>query len=77
MVLITAGLLVTYGNAIFASIRTLAQYEIIAAVKSVDVLIGTLPPVGATMAIMLAVSHATYLVAKGADAVGTTTPPTR
>jgi hypothetical protein len=68
MVLITAGLLVTYGNAIFAAIRDLAPQEILLAIQNVDVLVGTLPPVGATMAIMLAVSHATYLVAKAADA---------
>jgi len=67
MVLITAGLLVTYGNAIFAVVRDLAPQEIILAIQNVGVLISTLPPVGASMAIMLAVSHATYLLSKAAD----------
>ncbi|NUU41566.1 hypothetical protein [Tardiphaga robiniae] len=67
MVLITAGLLVTYGNAIFAAVRDLAPQEIILAIQNVQILISTLPPVGASMAIMLAVSHATYLLSKAAD----------
>jgi hypothetical protein len=74
MVLITAGLLVTYGNAIFAAIRDLAPQEILLAIQNVDVLVATLPPVGATMAIMLAVSHATYLVAKAAPSANPTPP---
>ena len=68
MVVITTGLLVTYGNAIFASLRGLSPQEILLAIQNVDVLVATLPPVGASMAIMLSVSHATYLVAKAADA---------
>jgi hypothetical protein len=40
---------------------------ILLSVRDVSVLIGSLPPVGATMAVMLAVSHVTYLVAKAAD----------
>ena len=67
MVLITAGLLVTYGNALFADVRDLTLQEILLAIQNVDVLIATLPPVGATMAAMLAISHATYLVSKAAD----------
>jgi hypothetical protein len=67
MVLITAGLLVTYGHAIFASFRNLPTPEILLAIQSLGVLVPGLPIVGATMAIMLSVSHATYLVAKAAD----------
>lgn len=67
MVLITSGLLVTYGNAIFAAVRDLTAQEILLVIQKVDVLIGALPPVGTSMAAMLAVSHATYLVAKAAD----------
>jgi hypothetical protein len=73
MVLITPGLLLAYGNAIFASIRDIGQYEMVAAIKAVDVLIAGLPPVGTSMAVMLAVSHATYLVAKAADIPGSQT----
>ncbi|UGY02526.1 hypothetical protein [Bradyrhizobium quebecense] len=67
MVLVTAGLLATYGHAIFASFRNLPTPEILLAIQSLTVLIPGLPIVGATMAIMLSVSHATYLVAKAAD----------
>jgi hypothetical protein len=67
MVLITSGLLVTYGHAIFASFRNLPTPEILFAIQSLGVLVPGLPIVGATMAIMLSVSHATYLVAKAAD----------
>ncbi|GAA0002628.1 hypothetical protein BRDID11002_26290 [Bradyrhizobium diazoefficiens] len=67
MVLITSGLLVTYGNAIFAAVRDLTAQEILLVIQKVDVLIGALPPVGTSMAAMMAVSHATYLVAKAAD----------
>lgn len=67
MVLVTAGLLATYGHAIFASFRNLPTPEILLAIQSLSVLIPRLPIVGATMAIMLSVSHATYLVAKAAD----------
>jgi hypothetical protein len=67
MVLITAGLLVTYGNALFAEVRDLSLPEILLSIKNTDVLIAAIPPVGATMAIMLGISHTTYLVAKTAD----------
>lgn len=66
MVLITAGLLVTYGRAIFASIRDLTVQEILLTIQNTGVLIPSLPVVGASMAIMLAVSHGTYLVSKAA-----------
>jgi hypothetical protein len=66
MVLITAGLLVTYGHAIFASIRDLTVQEILLTIQNTGVLIPSLPVVGASMAIMLAVSHGTYLVSKAA-----------
>lgn len=67
MVVITAGLLITYGNAIFSAVQDLAPQEILLAIRNVDVLVGALPPVGSAMAVMLAVSHATYLLAKAAD----------
>ena len=67
MVLVATGLLITYGNAIFASMRDLAPQEILLAIQNVDVLVGALPPVGTAMALMLAVSHATYLLSKAAD----------
>jgi hypothetical protein len=70
MVLVTAGLLVTYGHAIFASIRDLSSQEILLTIQNLDVLIASLPVVGATMAIMLAVSHATYLGSKVAGTTG-------
>ncbi|MGJ5221767.1 hypothetical protein ACQR1Q_33410 [Bradyrhizobium oligotrophicum] len=74
MVLITAGLLVTYGNALFAEVRDLSLPEILLAIKHTDVLIAAIPPVGATMAVMLAISHATYLVAKAADSSSSQDP---
>jgi hypothetical protein len=67
MVLITAGLLITYGNAIFSAVQNLTPQEILLAIRNVDLLVTTLPPVGSAMAIMLAASHATYLVAKAAN----------
>jgi hypothetical protein len=66
MVLVTAGLLVTYGHAMFASIRDLTVQEILLTIQNTGVLIPALPVVGASMAIMLAVSHGTYLVSKAA-----------
>ncbi|BAM89472.1 hypothetical protein S58_34790 [Bradyrhizobium oligotrophicum S58] len=74
MVLITSGLLVTYGNAIFSAINDLTQQEILLAIQRVDILIAALPPVGTSMAAMMAVSHATYLVAKAASTTPSTTP---
>jgi hypothetical protein len=72
MVMVTAGLLITYGQMIFASVGNLSAPEILLAVQKLEVLIPGLPVVGATMAIMLAVSHGTYL---GAKAVSTTPAP--
>jgi hypothetical protein len=67
MVLITAGLLVTYGEAICGVVRDLSTASLMLTVRDVSVLIASLPPVGTTMAVMLAASHATYLIAKAAD----------
>jgi hypothetical protein len=67
MVLITAGLLVTYGEMIFGLVRDLSAPAILNTISEVGVLIPALPPVGASMGIMLAVSHATYLISKAAD----------
>jgi hypothetical protein len=67
MVLITTGLLITYGNAIFSSVQDLTPQEILLAIRDVDLLVAALPPVGSAMALMLAASHATYLVAKAAN----------
>lgn len=64
MVLVTVGLLVTYGNEIFGYTRDILPAGIIAAIGKPSVLFEMLPPVGATMAVLLAMSHATYLVAK-------------
>ena len=67
MVILTAGLLVTYGNSIFSSMRDIAIPDIFDAVQNLGVLIPTLPPVGQAMALVLGVSHATYLIAKASD----------
>lgn len=67
MVLITAGLIVTYGNDIFAFTRDLTSAEMFATIAEPSVVIKTLPPVGATMASLLAMSHVTYLVSKASD----------
>ncbi|MER8605665.1 hypothetical protein NKH48_18235 [Mesorhizobium sp. M1233] len=64
LVMITAGLLISYGQAIFASVRDLPTQDILLAVRDTSVLVPSLPFVGATMALMLAASHTTYLVAK-------------
>jgi len=56
---------------IFTAIPDLTSQEILLAIQNVDVLIGASPPIGTSMAAMMAVSHATYLVAKPAG----TTPP--
>ena len=67
MVMVTAGLLVTYGSAIFAFTRDITLAGVMAATAKPAVLFATLPAVGATMAALMLMSHATYLVAKAAD----------
>lgn len=67
MVMITAGLIITYGGAMFASVRDIAIADIVKTVDDVGVLFSVLPPVGTTMTLMLAASHAVYLTAKTAD----------
>ncbi|MER8886810.1 hypothetical protein [Mesorhizobium sp. M0816] len=67
MVMITVGLIVAYGEAIFSAVRDLPAQDILLAVRDTSVLIPSLPSVGATMALMLAASHATYLIAKAAE----------
>jgi hypothetical protein len=67
MVLVTVGLLITYANEIFAYTRDIMPAGIIATIGKPSVLFEMLPPVGATMAVLLAMSHATYLIAKASD----------
>src|SRR5262249_28029522 len=50
MVMVTAGLLVTYGSAILAFTRDITLASVVAATAKPAVLFATLPPVGATMA---------------------------
>lgn len=71
VVMITAGLLITYGQAIFASVGNLTAPEILLAVQRLEVVVGTLPVVTSNMAVLLAVSHATYI---GAKAVSSSAP---
>lgn len=68
MVLVTAGLLVTYGSEIFAFTRDVMTAKMVSVIADpAVVLFQTLPPVGAAMAGLLLMSHATYLVAKASD----------
>lgn len=67
MVMVTAGLIVTYGSEIFAFTRDVSPAAMVAAIAQPSALFATMPAVGATMAGLLLVSHATYLVAKAAD----------
>ena len=67
MVMITAGLIVAYSQAIFAAVRDLPTQDILLAIRDTAVIVPSLPAVGATMALMLGASHATYLVAKAAE----------
>jgi hypothetical protein len=69
MVLVTAGLLVTYGSEIFAFTRDITPARMVAVIAKPSALFATLPPVGATMAALLLMSHATYLIAKASDKV--------
>jgi hypothetical protein len=66
MVIVTAALLVTYGDAILSSVAAISMPEILQTIGTFGVLVSTLPPVGTTMASMLALSHATYIAGKSA-----------
>jgi hypothetical protein len=66
MVIVTAALLVTYGDAILSSVAAISTPEILQTIGTFGVLVPTLPPVGTTMASMLALSHATYIAGKSA-----------
>ncbi len=67
MVMITIGLILAYGQAIFAALRDLPAQDILLTVRDTSVIVPSLPAVGATMALMLAANHATYLIAKAAE----------
>lgn len=64
MVMITAGLLVTYGQSILAMVRERSADSVFRAVESGNALFAQFPAVGEGMLVMLIVSHSTYLVSK-------------
>jgi len=68
MVMITAGLLVAYGQSILAMVRERSVDTIFLAAKSGTPLFSALPAVGESMLVMLLVSHSTYLISKSVTA---------
>lgn len=64
MMMITAGLLVTYGQSIMAMVRERSAESVFLAAGSGQAFFSRLPDVGSGMLVMLIVSHGTYLVSK-------------
>lgn len=64
MVVITIGLLLTYGSLLFAQAAAIDLQAVFAAVKQPRSIFDSLPQAGATFFTLMAVSHGTYLVTK-------------
>lgn len=75
MLVITVGLVLTYGQMVFGKVGEITFAAIAKAADSgvMDALLGSLPAGGATFTAMLAISHGAYIVTKAASTQST--PP--
>lgn len=67
MIIITAGLLTTYGHLVFAQAASLTAFDLLGVFQTAGSLTSSLPKVAGSFIALLAISHASYLVPKAAE----------